>query len=145
MKIISHRGNLNGPGIEENNPKQIDKVLIETNFDVEVDVWKVSGQWFLGHDKPQYKIHLRWLYANNERLWLHAKNIHAYCDLLQDKRISQVFWHEKDCYTLVKNWIIWAYPNQQLTPLSVANIHGKINEIPNCYGICTDYPYSIIR
>ena len=60
MKIICHRGNLNGPNpLTENNLRQID-VCIEKGYDVEVDLWVGDGIW-LGHDGPQYPITKEWL------------------------------------------------------------------------------------
>ena len=31
-------------------------LLKEKGYDVEVDVWSIDKQFYLGHDKPQYKI-----------------------------------------------------------------------------------------
>ena len=53
MKIISHRGNLYGREVDnENKPEFIMEAL--RKFEVEVDVWFVNDSWFLGHDKPQF-------------------------------------------------------------------------------------------
>ena len=51
MKLISHRGNINGKheGFE-NNPNYID-TAIEQGYDVEVDIWFISETFFLGHDE----------------------------------------------------------------------------------------------
>ena len=39
MKLIAHRGNINGPNPEtENTVNQIDK-CIEEGYDVEIDLW----------------------------------------------------------------------------------------------------------
>jgi hypothetical protein len=54
MILISHRGNLNGKDVDnENNPLYIDRALGK-GYDVEVDVWYVNGKWYLGHDEPTY-------------------------------------------------------------------------------------------
>lgn len=46
MKIISHRGNLNGPSPKtENTPEQIDFAL-KKGFDVEIDLWKINDKFF---------------------------------------------------------------------------------------------------
>lgn len=56
MIFISHRGNLNGPNkIEENKIEYIEEAL-NKKFDVEIDLWFVNKNFFLGHDKPQYKV-----------------------------------------------------------------------------------------
>ena len=50
MKLISHRGNINGKHEKfENNPNYID-TAIEQGYDVEIDVWFISETFFLGHD-----------------------------------------------------------------------------------------------
>ena len=58
MKIISHRGNLNGVDSKnENKPETIVKAL-DLGFDVEIDIRVINGEIYLGHDEPQYKIDL---------------------------------------------------------------------------------------
>ena len=74
MILISHRGNTSGPRPqEENNPEYIKKAL--EKYDVEVDVWYVDEEWFLGHDEPLYRIELEFL--KQKGLWCHAKNIES--------------------------------------------------------------------
>ena len=73
MILISHRGNIDGPNeAMENNPIYINTAL-ESGYDVEVDVYSVSGKCFLGHDIPQYEV--EWDYLSNSKFWCHAKNI----------------------------------------------------------------------
>ena len=73
MKIISHRGNIEGPDASvENHPDQIKKV-IEMGFDVEIDVRYIDGKYVLGHDTPDYQVSKDFLL--NNKLWCHAKNI----------------------------------------------------------------------
>ena len=56
MILISHRGNILGRKKQlENNPNYIDNTL-KLGYDVEVDVWSIDKQFYLGHDEPQYKI-----------------------------------------------------------------------------------------
>ena len=56
MFFISHRGNLKGPNkTQENKIEYIDKAL-KKNFDVEIDLWFVKKNFFLGHDEPLYKV-----------------------------------------------------------------------------------------
>jgi glycerophosphoryl diester phosphodiesterase len=52
-RIIAHRALTNGPNkILENQPSSIDK-CISQGYMVEVDVWVINEEWFLGHDGPQ--------------------------------------------------------------------------------------------
>ena len=61
MKLISHRGNINGENIElENTPDYIDEA-ISLGYDVEIDIWKDEDGFYLGHDEPTYPINLEWL------------------------------------------------------------------------------------
>ena len=139
MKIIAHRGNLNGPLGNENSPEQIE--LASKQFDVEIDVWKICDQWFLGHDTPIYEINKGFLY--NPKFWCHAKNLRALDEMLASN--IHCFWHQNDSYTITSKGFIWAYPNQPLI-----HNHGIIvvfdKEIPKDFqgeGICTDYPLEI--
>jgi len=70
MKLISHRGNINGTNpIEENRPKYIENA-ISMGFDVEIDIRydiKTSTLW-LGHDEPQYMITWWWLAGKSSNL-----------------------------------------------------------------------------
>ena len=74
MKIISHRGNIRGevPG-RENAPSYIDCAL-GNGYDVEIDVRIVDGEFWLGHDEPQYKVTWNWLFKRQDNLWIHCKD-----------------------------------------------------------------------
>ena len=49
MILISHRGNINGKIIEaENNPGYIDDA-IRLGYEVEIDMWWIDGETYLGH------------------------------------------------------------------------------------------------
>ena len=50
MRLISHRGNINGRIRElENLPDYID-AAINLGYDVEVDLWLEGEKFYLGHD-----------------------------------------------------------------------------------------------
>ena len=42
MKVISHRGNLNGPNKQTENTIESIKTAINLGFDVEIDVWYID-------------------------------------------------------------------------------------------------------
>lgn len=136
MIIIAHRGLIFGPDpFTENHPDYIELAL-SLGFHVEVDLWVESEKLFLGHDRPQYSIDLKFL--QQPGVIVHCKNIQAllYC------RISNLhyFWHEHDTVTLTSNNWIWAYPGKQPIANSIA-VLPEINhdDISQCFGICTDY------
>ena len=136
MILISHRGNIDGKNPElENSPDYINKAL-NAGYNVEIDVWNINGQWFLGHDGPQYKIDKSFLI--NDKLWCHAKNINALNEML-DSQIH-CFWHQKDDVTLTNRDFMWTYPGQHLTEKSVCVLPelADYKEI-KCAGVCSDY------
>jgi hypothetical protein len=60
MILIAHRGNITGPIPSlENEPSYLSDAINE-GFDVEIDLWFVNNQLYLGHDNPQYKIEYSW-------------------------------------------------------------------------------------
>lgn len=138
MKIISHRGNLFGPDVEnENRPEYIENAL-ELGYDVEVDLWLENGQLYLGHDNPEYSINLKFIEKDN--LWIHAKNLGALY-LLTNTQLHY-FWHQNDDFTLTSKNYIWTYPNKEYTNRSVlVTFNQNIDEYRNLdlFGICTDY------
>lgn len=140
MILISHRGNTNGPMESwENEPTYID-MAIKKGFDVEVDVWYVDGQLYLGHDKPQYGIDFRWFRDRITKLWIHCKNIEAVLYLKDNQYPFNYFWHETDTITLTSLNHIWAYPSKQPIKKSIAvmpEIHN--DDVTECIGICSDY------
>ena len=136
MIFISHRGNLNGPDIkQENKPDYIQKALSK-GFDVEVDVRIYKNKFFLGHDKPQYEVKSNFLL--NKKIWCHAKNVYAFKKL---KSIGAIyFWHQNDDYTLTSKNYFWTYPGKKLIDDSICVLPelANYNKI-NCKGICSDY------
>lgn len=142
MIYISHRGNINGRIEEaENKPEYIDDTIIQ-GFDVEVDIWFTEGEWWLGHDEPQYPIDLEWIDRRSHRLWVHCKNIEAveyFVENENDCKDINWFWHEEDTLTLTSFGYVWAYPGKQPIKKSIA-VMPEINndDISNCIGICSD-------
>ena len=138
MILISHRGNVEGKNPErENHPDYVDEAIQE-GFDVEVDVWCIDSQLYLGHDNPQYEVSDEWLGDRIDKLWIHCKNI----ELLNWIRSTQLhyFWHESDTLTLTSKNYIWAYPGKQPIKNSISFIPElKNDDISQCLGICSDY------
>jgi len=137
MIYISHRGNLIGKNIkEENKPEYITSAL-EKGFNVEIDVWNVNNNFFLGHDKPLYRINKKFLL--NKKLWCHAKNIVAFYEM--SLLNCHFYWHQDDDYTLTSNGYLWTFPGKILTKKSICvlpELSKKIKKF-NCAGICSDY------
>lgn len=139
MKLIAHRGNINGPSSDENNPQLIEDVLAQ-GYDAEIDVHFVNGTFWLGHDEPVYKIDVEFL--KRDGLWCHAKNFGALI-ALKTINIKNFFWHENDAFTLTSSGYIWTYPGQPLLGSSIAvmpeTVMDDILSLPQVYGVCSDY------
>jgi len=141
FKIISHRGNLYGRDLEnENKPTQIITTL-RLGFNVEIDVWFINDKYYLGHDNPQYEVSIDFLKQSN--LWLHCKNPLALEKLLQLN--VNCFWHDKDEYTITSKRYIWTLVGKELLHNSIAVLlelnEIKLDDLQKCSGICTDEPF----
>lgn len=142
MIYISHRGNIDGklPSME-NHPSYIDKA-IALEYDVEVDVWYVDGNFFLGHDTPQYGVTFDWINDRANKLWVHCKNVEVVEYLIEnDFKCSDInwFWHDSDLMALTTFGYAWVYPGKQPIKGSIAvmpEIHN--DDISKCVGICSD-------
>lgn len=152
MKIISHRGNLEGPDPStENTLSQIYKCL-DKGFDVEVDVWILDNQICLSHDNPTHFekkeiVELKDFYELSGNLWIHCKNREA-LEFFSNKSFHY-FWHESDRYTLTSRGFGLVLVGQFPYKNSVIMLPEKISlysppygydYIKSSYGICTDYP-----
>ena len=138
MKIISHRGNLIGPNKEEENKMNYIDNSLSLGFDVEIDLWYVNGEFYLGHDNPEHRTSFEFISKNG--LWIHAKNIDALYQLT--KTNLHYFWHQNDDFTLTSKNFIWTYPDKETTKNSViVTLENNINKFLNLdiYGVCTDY------
>lgn len=140
MKLISHRGNVNGRFKSyENEPTYID-LAIQKGYDVEVDVWYHSGVLWLGHDKPEYGVDFRWFRDRLAKLWIHCKNVEALLYFRDCGYDCNYFWHEEDTVTLTSQKHVWAYPGKQPIKDSIA-VMPEINndDLSQCIGICSDF------
>ena len=140
MILISHRGNINGRSeLYENSPNYIDSA-IKKGYDVEVDIWISNGNFYLGHDNPQYEISLEWLSERKDNLWIHCKNIESIekFNILNDN--YNYFWHQEDTVTLTSKNFMWAYPGNQPIKNSISVLPELFNDnTSECIGICSDY------
>ena len=139
MRVICHRGNIDGPNpLLENDPSHIRRAL-NLGFDVEVDVWSINGNYILGHDSPTHFV--KALFLRGERLWCHAKNKDALERMIRDDKIH-CFWHEEDDYTITSNGHVWVFPGKPLFKgaICVKPEQGVDGNLGECYAVCTDYP-----
>jgi hypothetical protein len=142
MKFISHRGNLNGPDkIKENHPDQI-QLALDKGFSVEIDIWCVKDNYWLGHDEPTYEIHPQ--YLRNKKLWIHCKNVRALSSLVYFNSPSNYFWHQNDDVVLTSHGYMWTFPGKELAKEAIAvmpEVAYSFDEIYKlkCIGFCSDW------
>jgi hypothetical protein len=142
MKLISHRGNISGPiPDKENRPSYIDSA-IQLGYDVEVDLRFVNGEFWLGHDYPEYKIEIGWMELRKNYLWFHCKDLDSSIELLNHD--FMFFCHQSDEFVLTSNNYIWVHNlNYKINNKCIIPLLTKedILSYPNLttYGICTDY------
>jgi len=138
MKLIAHRGNINGPNPEKENHPDYINAAIKSGYDVEVDVWLINDKWYLGHDNPEHEI--KYDFLLDFQLWLHAKNGEAFEELFKNNHLNS-FWHTTEDWILTSKKYIWTYPNKKLFANSICVLPelGFNGDLSICYGICTDY------
>ena len=152
MKLIAHRGNINGPNKEfENRPEYILNTL-SLGFDCEIDVHMIDNELWLGHDNPQYKIDINFLLDNKDKFWIHCKNLEALNYLYDFKKLN-IFWHNNDEYTITSKGYIWSYIGMKTTEKIICVMpelqeNKYINNIfkdINCYALCTEVTIASMR
>lgn len=130
----------------ENNPTYLLDALTY-GVDVEIDLWYVKRQWWLGHDEPQYKTDIKFLKKISDHAWMHCKNFQALYQMrheISEYLMFNYFWHQNDDYVLTSHGYIWTLPRKM--PLSKWSICvlpelGNYNqkELDGCAGICSDH------
>jgi hypothetical protein len=145
MKIISHRGNLNGPIPKwENTTEYINEAVADIGY-CEVDVWCIDNVLFLGHDAPTNRVHIEFFLSKGPALYIHCKNFYA-LRFFTNTNLNY-FYHEDDRYTLTSHKEIWAFPhyNGVYGDSTIVAVPEFANIEPTTplnitYGVCTDYP-----
>lgn len=104
-------------------------------FDTEIDVRVKNGNFFLGHDAPDYEVDICFF---NKNMWIHCKNLEAVEEI--KKTNLNWFWHNNDKLTLTSKGFAWCYPEVYIEG-AITVLPGKPKKIPKKIGgICTDYP-----
>lgn len=139
MIFIAHRGNTYGRSERnENEPKYILQAL-NKGFYVEIDLWAIENNFFLGHDNPTYKIDLNFL--DKTEFFVHCKNEEALECLHNNSLKCEYFWHDSDKYTITSKGNIWTYMGSYCPKNSIAlmpELFDSDIDYKHCYGICSD-------
>ena len=149
MKIISHRGNLLGPDkLLENNPQHIRQILKDyPSLLVELDIWVLNYDLFLGHDRPEYLIHRNYLfdYLIPNRTYLHLKSLETvsfFSENNLDLRYN-CFYHNNDSLVFTSLGEKWCYPGVYIRT-GITVMTDDSSPPSRVSGICTDYPLKFL-
>jgi hypothetical protein len=119
---------------------------LEQGVDVEVDVWLIGSEFFLGHDGPQYKTTFEFLIK--PKLWLHCKNVEALQALKTSFYGLNCFFIDKDDCVLTSKNYIWLSPTYRKAFKSAIcvmpedpNWIFKPEQILEFGGLCSDNIY----
>lgn len=138
MILIAHRGNIDGRNEERENSPDYLVEAIDAGFHVETDIWVTQRmELMLGHDYPKYNVTLKFLKTHSNKLIFHAKNAAALDFLLLHN--FHCFSHDQDERVLTSKGLVWAFPDKELTPMSIC----VMPELSSCAGICSDYVRTI--
>ncbi len=109
MKLIAKRGLFEGPNPEtENTVKQI-QLALSKGYWVEVDIWKINNEWFIGHDVRKRSINLNKTFAGYfDKIYFHCKNQEAYDGLESN---SNNFIHNEENYAITSKGEKWQHGN----------------------------------
>lgn len=143
MKIISHRGNLNGPNLLLENSLDYIQNAIDLEFIVEVDLRFSNNNLYFGHDFAQYPVSVKWILDRKDLLLVHVKDSIALEYIIDMKIDINFFVHQNDDFTMISNGYIWTHNINCLNKKSIVpliNIVDKKYLTYNYYGICTDFP-----
>ena len=148
MKLISHRGNVNGVLSNSENTFKYIEDAITMNYDVEIDVWYCNDLLFLGHDNPELEVGLDWLLKLHKNLFVHTKNIDAFNLLRQKSDKIKIFFHESERHVpIINSDLIWTHDLTDVRINSIIpllsqkdlymNLIDNMKVIPN--GVCSDF------
>lgn len=141
MIIVSHRGNLNGPCELENHPSQISEAV--KLFFVEIDVWYINKNWFLGHDQPQYKVNFDFF---TDKMYIHCKNFEALEEFENLNTNLKYFWQTNENISFIRNDKLWCnYNIYTKHGITVELLYNDKIVTKDIRGICTDFPLSYLK
>jgi hypothetical protein len=138
---ICHRGLKNGPNKDlENRESEILARLLE-GWDVEIDVWYIDGEWWLGHDNPAKRLSDTSILLH-PHVWVHCKHLPALERCIQQEHIH-CFTHDSDEATLTSKQYIWCYPGKILGKKSICVMPERhnftIDDICTAEYVCSDF------
>jgi len=139
-KLISHRGNLNGP--IERRENKVDYIMeaINLGYDVEIDLHYYAGSLYLGHDIKQEYFDVLTFEQAKGKLWIHCKDTKTLGFCISNLVNWNYFFHEEDAATLTSKGYAWLHPNSKSAEFGILVWPEKIDfDITPYQGVCSDF------
>tara|TARA_Y100000310_G_C20398109_1_gene676087 strand:+ start:96 stop:782 length:687 start_codon:yes stop_codon:yes gene_type:complete len=149
MKLISYRGNINGPNPEvENTIPYINDALTE-GYAVSVDVWLSRGELYLCTKRPQlpgssrsrgyrtgppyYKVSEQ--YLENNMILVQAGTPETLARLAKNGRIHCFYVSEETAVT--SRGLLWT--TKDISGSNVLRVNLEGSPMPPCYAVCSNH------
>ena len=138
---ILHRGNSEGPSDNENIKSKLYKNINE-GWDIEIDIWKINEDLFLGHDSPKDLIDKNETLLTDSKTWIHCKNLDAFFYFYNhpESHKYNFFSHDKDDFSITSKGFLWGNIGKKIDSTgSIEVVLSDSFEKKNGTGICIDY------
>jgi hypothetical protein len=138
---ILHRGLKDGPNPELENKEALLNQRIGEGWDVEVDIWRIEGTFWLGHDGPEHVLEDEGL-LSCPKAWIHCKNLEMLAYMVESNPGAPFFSHDQDEAILTSNRYIWCYPGNQAGINSIVVMPERttmVLDYSKIAGVCSDF------
>jgi len=146
MRLISHRGNIEGSNPDLENTTPYIESAINSGFDVMIDLWLFDGKIYTGSDEPKNKLDIDWLEKYNNRLWFNCRDQVILTNLLSldplGKHLHYLHFSEGPMSLTSRNYLITK--EEFSTPVAIVYQPDVNNKLTDVYGVCSDYVKSYI-
>ena len=103
-----------GPSAALENRQDLLCAAMEAGWEVELDIWSVGGQLYLGHDwdSARQQPLTEPFFLRHKRAWVHCKNMEALAYMVEAEGACRYFVHDTDEATLTNKGEPWCYPGK---------------------------------
>ena len=140
MRLISYRGNKQGPNPELENTMGYVQETINRGLDVMVDLWLIDNKIYMGPEESKEPIDFDWLERFSSRLWLNCRDhelLSRFLDLDPIGKYLHYFYLGSAETTLTSRNYLLATEDFK-TKNCIVFLPDINNNITDVYGICTN-------
>jgi hypothetical protein len=152
MRVIAHRGNLEGPDKAQENSIKSTFNCLYRDLDVELDIHVKNNLIYLDHDgilsdsTPciDLKSFCKEFDSFQDKLWLHCKNLEAVIYCQANLQQYNYFGHSNDEFVLTSKGYIFTRPNvatgKNVVCVMPELCNLKLEQVKKYESVLTDYP-----